>query len=96
MPTACDLLIRTKGGGSLRGRGRKARAASVRGAFALTTEARARLAGRHVVLIDDVHTSGATANACARVLKRGGAARVTLLCWARVLHADGLEMPDAD
>lgn len=96
VPTACDLLVRTKGGGSLRGRGRKARAASVRGAFAVKAEARVRLAGQNVVLVDDVHTSGATANACARVLKRGGAARVTLLCWARVLHADGLEMPDAD
>jgi predicted amidophosphoribosyltransferase len=32
-----------------------------------------------------VHTSGATANACAKALKKAGAARVNLLCWARVV-----------
>ncbi len=90
-PVALDILKRVKGGGSLRGRGRKARAKSVAGAFALGPDARDRLAGRHVVLVDDVHTSGATANACTRLLKRGGAARVTILCWARVLHQDGAD-----
>lgn len=88
VPVAINLLWRVRGGGSLRGRGRRARAKSVAGAFATTPDARDRLAGRHVVLVDDVHTSGATANACARVLKRSGAARVTVLCWARVLHDD--------
>lgn len=89
VPCALNILRRTQGGGSLRGRGRKARAKSVKGAFALATDARATLAGRHVVLVDDVHTSGATAAACARVLKRGGAAKVTALCWARVLRDEG-------
>lgn len=88
-PIALDALQRVKGGGSLRGKGRKARAKNVAGAFALGPDARDRLAGRHVVLVDDVHTSGATANACAQLLKRGGAARVTILCWARVLSQDG-------
>ena len=60
-------------------------AEAIAGAFALAPDAGARLSGRTVVLVDDVHTSGATANACVRVLKRGGAARVILLCWARVL-----------
>ena len=38
-----------------------------------------------VVLVDDVYTSGATTDACTRVLLRGGAKSVTILCWARVL-----------
>jgi len=39
-----------------------------------------------VVLIDDVYTSGATVNGCARVLKRAGATEVSVLCWARVVR----------
>ena len=44
--------------------------------------------GKAVVLVDDVYTSGATAEACTRVLLRAGARSVTILCWARVLPAD--------
>jgi predicted amidophosphoribosyltransferase len=61
----------------------KARARAVRGAFALAPAHQFK--GRAVLLIDDVHTSGATAAACAKTLKRGGAASVHLLCWARVV-----------
>lgn len=84
------LLRRVKATPVLRGLGPGGRARAVAGAFALAPGARARLAGRTVVLVDDVHTSGATARGCARVLKRGGAARVILLCWARVLDEEGL------
>ena len=52
----------------------------------MSEAAKARVKGRTVILIDDVYTSGATANACAKVLKRGGAARVNILCWARVVR----------
>ena len=48
---------------------------------------RGRIAGRSVVLIDDVITTGATAGACARVLKRAGAARVDVLALALVTDA---------
>lgn len=42
-----------------------------------------KVAGRHVLLVDDVLTTGTTASACARALKRSGAARVTVLTVAR-------------
>ncbi|WP_336964952.1 ComF family protein [Sphingobium aquiterrae] len=80
-----ETLRRARRTPPLRGHGAKARAKVVRGAFALGAGAKDRLGGRIVILIDDIHTSGATADACARMLRRGGASAVHLLCWARVL-----------
>jgi ComF family protein len=57
------------------------RQANVRGAFAADTA----VAGRHVALVDDVLTTGATAAECARMLRAAGAARVGVLAVARVL-----------
>jgi predicted amidophosphoribosyltransferase len=57
---------------------------NVRDAFAVTNAA-ARLAGAIVVLIDDVSTTGATLDACARVLQRAGIAEVRALTAARVV-----------
>jgi ComF family protein len=64
------------------GRSGAQRRANVRGKFRVTKPAAVR--GRHVLLVDDVLTTGATASACAGALKRAGAARVTLLALARV------------
>lgn len=85
-PVRHDLLRRVKATPSLRGLGRRARAKAVRGAFAINPTGRRALLGKSVVLVDDVFTSGATASACAAVLKRAGAARVVILCWARVIE----------
>lgn len=88
LPAELDLLRRTRATPPLKGLGRRERALAVRGAFKAPPEARPRLAGRRVVLVDDVYTSGATASACARALKRAGASSVELLCWARVVAVD--------
>ncbi|MGL3819714.1 double zinc ribbon domain-containing protein [Sphingopyxis sp. R3-92] len=85
VPHDHHLLLRTKATAVLRGKGRRERERIVAGAFALAPEAKTRLAGRHLVLIDDVHASGATLRAAARVLRRGGATHVSALTWARVV-----------
>ena len=59
-------------------------AALAAGAFAVAEPARVK--GRDIILIDDVLTSGSTAEACARALRKAGAARVELICWARVVR----------
>ncbi len=89
VPADKELLLRTRRTPPLRGMGPKARHKMLRGAFELAKPAPARLKGRTVILIDDIHTSGATANSCAATLRKGGARSVHLLCWARVL-------PDAE
>jgi ComF family protein len=83
------LLRRVRRTPVLRGISGRDRRRAVRGAFALRPGGDAAIAGRHVVLIDDVHTSGATVGACAAVLRRAGAARITVLTFARVTHGDG-------
>jgi ComF family protein len=85
LPAELDLIRRTRATPVLRGLGRRERALAVRGAFKARAGAKAALAGRTAILVDDVFTSGATANACAQALKRAGAARVEVLCWARVV-----------
>lgn len=84
-PLDAELLVRTRATPPLKGLGRRERAEAVRGAFAVRHPARLR--GREVLLVDDVFTSGATAAACARALRKAGAARVGILCWARVVAA---------
>jgi ComF family protein len=86
MPIALDLMHRVKSTPPMKGMSRNARALNVRGAFAIDARYREAVRGKTILLIDDVYTSGATANACAKILKRSGAARVNLLCWARVVH----------
>jgi ComF family protein len=82
LPFDPDLLCRTRHTPMLRGLGRHARARAVRSAF--TVRNPEAVAGRVIVLVDDVFTTGATANACAATLKQAGATAVHLLCWARV------------
>ena len=82
------LVARIRPTVSLRGLGRKARAEAVRGAFRVPERFHSLVRGRTILLIDDVYTTGATAQACAKALKRAGAARVNILCWARVVRSE--------
>ena len=88
VPADAMLLERTRATPVLRGLGPRERAKAVAGAFRVTERGKAAVRGKSVVLIDDIHTSGATADACTRVLRKAGAARVSVLCWARVLSGE--------
>lgn len=65
---------------------RSQRALNVQGAMTVPAEARSRISGRNLILVDDVLTSGATTDAAARALLRAGAARVDVLVFARVVQ----------
>ena len=80
-----DGLVRQRATPSLGGLGRGARAKALRGAIRLNKARQGGIAGAHVVLVDDVLTSGATSGECVEALKRGGAVSVSLACFARVL-----------
>jgi ComF family protein len=67
------------------GLSRTERASNVQGAFKVAADRKADIAGRRVVLIDDVLTSGATVDACARALLRAKAVQVDVLVFARVV-----------
>ena len=86
LETRLDLLTRAKATPSLRGLNRTQRALAVRGAFRIDDRMKPVLRGRTIVLVDDVYTTGATVNGCARALKRAGAREVNILCWARVVR----------
>ena len=75
------LLARTGSPRRQVGLPRAARRTNVRGVFA----PRSRVDGR-VLLVDDVYTTGATASACATVLRRAGASRVDVVCLARAVR----------
>ncbi len=83
-PFLPDLLRRTRPTPALEHRGAAERALLVDGVFAVAPGQIPRIAGRRVLLVDDVMTSGATADACARVLLMAGAGGVDVLAAARV------------
>lgn len=86
-PVAPDWLVRRRRTPSQGRLGPLARARNVRGAFALRRGRSVK--GRRLVIVDDVLTTGATVEECARVLRREGAAFVGVLTLARALRAGG-------
>jgi ComF family protein len=73
------------------GLSRAERATNVQGAFRVDPSGKPEVTGRRLIVIDDVLTSGATSDACARALLRAGAAQVDVLVFARVV--DGGNRP---
>lgn len=85
-PLICDLIRRQRKTESQGHLSPAARRRNVEGAFRTDRARKADLAGRRILLIDDVLTTGATANAIARRLKRDGAGAVDILTLARVVR----------
>jgi ComF family protein len=80
-PFALSRVCRTP---PLKGMSALQRRKAVAGAFHVRDKA--AVAGKTIVLVDDVLTTGSTAESCARALKRAGAVRVELVSWARVVR----------
>jgi ComF family protein len=87
VPVAHAALKRVKATAQQVGLSRTQRAENVQGAFRVPSDARGEVKGRRFVLVDDVLTSGATLDACARALLRAGARQVDALVFARVVDA---------
>ncbi len=81
-----DVLLRTRPTPSQSGRTRLQRFENVRGAFAVKPSRVDDVAGKHIVVVDDVFTTGATLGVAARCLKQAGAAHVDVLTLARVVR----------
>ncbi len=86
LPVLSDGLRRPHATGALGFSSARERAEALRGAIVPRAERRARLAGKRVLLIDDVLTSGATARACAEALLDAWALNVDVLVASRVPH----------
>ena len=85
-----DTLVRARDTGGQGGKSRRGRREAVRGAFSVPPARIARIEGKRILLIDDVLTTGATAEACARALKAAGAAQVSVAVVCRVQEAEAL------
>lgn len=79
-----DALDRRRRTPSLGGLGREARNLALTGAIAISRNGSGRIAGRDVILIDDVFTSGSTARACIAAMEHARPASVAIACFARV------------
>lgn len=87
-----DALTRTRATTSQGGKSGSGRQRNVSGVFAVPERKRGKVDGRRILLIDDVFTTGATAEACARALLKAGASAVDVAVIARVKAASNLSI----
>lgn len=95
-PVRMDILLRRRRTISQTNLDRAQRRDNVAGAFAVSRVGEMDVRGRNVLLVDDVYTTGATLDACARTLLRAGAGRVNVLTFARVEDRPGDETDMTD
>jgi predicted amidophosphoribosyltransferase len=86
VPLEAHALRRRKRTRQQVGLSKAERAANMQRAFAVPQPMRPVVQGKRVLLVDDVITTGSTANAASRILMRGGAACVDVLTFARTVH----------
>ncbi len=87
VPVVDDALKRIRATRQQVGLTQAERQANIQGAFAVPPSGKAAMHGKRVILVDDVLTTGATVDTCARVLLRSGALNVDVLVFARVVQA---------
>jgi ComF family protein len=85
IPVNFSLLKRHKFTLTQTGLNKTERKQNIKGAFEVSDKK--NIAGKNVILIDDVYTTGATINECAKILTKAGAQKVTVLTLARVLQS---------
>ena len=82
VPCASELLMRTRRTMAMKGLGSFDRYENLKNAFAVSPKNHYTVSGKRVLLIDDIYTTGSTLDACSKVLKEAGAAKVYVLTFA--------------
>lgn len=88
IPVSLDALQRVRHTRPQVGLGRSERQKNLVGAFKVPEQCQNLIAGRRVIVIDDVRTTGSTLNACAHILRKAGAARIDVLTFTLVADGD--------
>ena len=76
------MLIRTKKTSPMKGLGAVERYENLKNVFAVSPKNHYTIAGKRILLVDDIFTTGSTLDACSRILKEAGAAEVYVLTFA--------------
>jgi ComF family protein len=83
IPVNSNVLVRGRWTKPQTGLGRKERLENIKNAFNINDGS--KITGKRILLVDDVYTTGATVNECAKVLLKGGAKNVDVLTLARAI-----------